>query len=115
MPPTLGDRLTHIIEAINNIQAFVRGKRLEDISKDMTLRLAIERSFEIICEAARYVPEAIRAKNPQIDWQSMTDLGNLLRHAYHRVDVARLMKIAAAELPPLRDFVEKILHDENRS
>lgn len=115
MPPTLGDRLAHIIEAIDNIQVFIAGKNLETISKDMTLRLALERSFEIICEASRHVPPEIKANEGEIDWRGMTDFGNLLRHAYHRIDVARLMKIAATDLPPLRNFVEKVLHDEKRS
>lgn len=44
----------------------------------------------------------------------MADLGNLLRHAYHGVDVARLMKIAAADLPPLKAFVERILDQEKK-
>lgn len=115
MPPTLGDRLAHIIEAIDNIQTFVAGKSLETISKDLTLRLALERSFEIICEASRHVPPEIKASEVEIDWRHMTDLGNLLRHAYHRVDVARLMKIAGTDLPPLKRFVEKVLRDEKRS
>lgn len=108
MPPTLGDRLARIIEAIDNIQTFVA-------SKDLMLRLAHERSFKIICEASRHVPPEIKASVVEIDWRHMTDLGNLLRHAYHRVDVARLMKIAGTDLPPLKRFVEKVLRDEKRS
>lgn len=72
----------------------------------------MERALEIICEAARHVPDAVKAQNPEIDWRGMQDFGNLLRHAYHRVDVNRVLKIAAEDLPPLRDFVEKVLKDE---
>jgi uncharacterized protein with HEPN domain len=114
VPPTLGDRLAHIIEAIDNIQNFVAGKNLETISNDLTLRLALERSFEIICEASRHVPPEIKATEVEIDWRHMTDLGNLLRHAYHRVDVARLMKIAGTDLPPLKKFVERVLDEEKK-
>lgn len=114
MPPTLGDRLVHIVEAIENIHTFLAGKSLEAISSDKTLRLALERSFEIICEASRHVPPEIRASEGQIDWRHMTDLGNLLRHAYHRVDVARLLKIAETDLPPLKAFVERVLDQEKK-
>jgi uncharacterized protein with HEPN domain len=45
----------------------------------------------------------------------MADLGNVLRHAYHQTDLARLMKIARDDLPPLKEFVERILREEKRS
>ena len=75
-------------------------------------RLAVERSFEIICEASRHVPPDIAAKEPSIDWREIVNLGNLLRHAYHRVDVARLLAIAENDLPPLKAFVERVLAEE---
>jgi uncharacterized protein with HEPN domain len=78
------------------------------------LRLALERLLEIVCEASRHVPADIRATEMAIDWQRMTDLGNLLRHAYHRVDVGRLMTIAKADLPPLKAFVERVIRDEEK-
>ena len=112
MPPTLGDRLSHIIEAIEDIQSILNSKSIADISDDRTLRLALERLFEIICEASRHVPAEIKTKEANIDWQRMTDLGNVLRHAYHRVDVSRLMKIVQADLPPLKAFVERVLREE---
>lgn len=112
MPPTLGDRLSHIIEAIEHIQSILNRKSFTDISDDRTSRLALERLFEIICEASRHVPAEIRIKETNIDWQRMIDLGNVLRHAYHLVDVSRLSKIAQADLPPLKAFVERVLREE---
>ena len=112
MPPTLGDRLIHIIEAIDTIRSIIAGKSSEDISNHLYLRLALERLLEIICEASRHVPSDIKAGETNIDWQRIIDLGNLLRHAYHRVDVSLLMTIAQADLPPLKAFVERVLQDE---
>ena len=112
MPPTLGDRLAHILEAIDNLQSFLSGQTAATLAADLPRRLAIERSFEIICEAARHVPASVRAQETGIDWQKMTDLGNLLRHAYHRVDVGRMMTIAETDLAPLKEFVERIMQEE---
>ena len=86
MPPTLADRLVHMSTAIDTIQHALANKQLEDLSGDVMLRLAVERSFEIICEASRRIPESVKSQQPQIDWKGMVDFGNLLRHAYHRVD-----------------------------
>lgn len=114
MPPTLGDRLIHILDAIENIRVLFANRDLQTIAQDLTLRLALERLFEIICEASRHVPDEVKAKETEIDWRSVTDLGNLLRHAYHRVDITRLAKIATMDLPPLKAFVERTLREEQK-
>ncbi len=112
MPPTLGDRLFHILEAIDDIQSILSSQKIADISSSRHTRLALERLFEIVCEASRHVPSEVKAREASIDWQHMTDLGNLLRHAYHRVDVSRLMEIAQTDLPPLKAFVQKVVDEE---
>jgi uncharacterized protein YutE (UPF0331/DUF86 family) len=42
----------------------------------------------------------------------MIDLGNVLRHAYHRVDIPSLIEMAKTDLPLLQAFVERILAEE---
>lgn len=76
MPPTLADRLVHILKAIDTIQKALADKQLEDITGDLMLRLAVERAFEIICEAARRIPDDVKAQQPDIDWRGMLDFGN---------------------------------------
>jgi uncharacterized protein with HEPN domain len=114
VPPTLGDRLSHIIQAIDDIQGLIAGRTRESIAADRQRHLALERLFEIVSEASRWIPADIRAAEAGIDWQRLADLGNILRHAYHRVDPARLFAIAENDLPQLRAFVERILQQENK-
>ncbi len=114
MPPSLGDRLAHIIEAIDSIQSILADQTQESLDIDRTRRLALERAFEIVCEASRYVPADVKAQETAIDWRKMNDLGNLLRHAYHLVNISRLVVIAKNDLPPLKAFVERIVAEESR-
>jgi uncharacterized protein with HEPN domain len=111
MPPTLADRLAHMLTAIDTIQSALANRRLEDITSDLMLRLAVERSFEIICEASRRIPDNVKSQEPQIDWNGMRDFGNLLRHAYHRIDPNLLWLTAERDLPPLKAFVERIIKE----
>jgi uncharacterized protein with HEPN domain len=113
MPPTLADRLVHILEAIDAIQTMLAGKTREEFADDLPLRLAVERALEIICEASRQIPENIRAQQKAIDWQRIVDFGNLLRHAYHRVDPQIVFDIAARELPPLKAFAERVIRESD--
>jgi uncharacterized protein with HEPN domain len=111
MPPTLADRLVHVLTAVETIQTALANKKFEDFTKDLLLRLAVERSFEIMCEASRRIPDAVKAEHPEIDWQGMADFGNRLRHAYHRIDARIVWEIAERDLPPLKAFAERAIRE----
>ncbi|HYA04680.1 MAG TPA: HepT-like ribonuclease domain-containing protein [Xanthobacteraceae bacterium] len=114
MPPTLADRLVHILAAIDTIQSALANKEIGDMTADLMLRLAVERSFEIICEASRRIPDDVKARHPEIDWQGMVDFGNELRHAYHRVEPSILWEIAQRDLPPLKAFIERVMRQSDQ-
>jgi uncharacterized protein with HEPN domain len=79
VPPTLADRVRHILEAITNIERVLAGKTEQDFAADYFLRLLVERLLEIVCEASRRVPETVKTGDPSIPWQGMIDFGNRLR------------------------------------
>jgi uncharacterized protein with HEPN domain len=111
MPPTLADRLVHILEAINDIQALLSDTTVTSFAADKFKRMAVERSFEIMCEASRALPARVKAHRPEINWQGMVDFGNRLRHAYHRIDANLVWQIAERDLPPLKAFVERVIRE----
>ena len=114
MPPTLADRLVHILAAIEMVQGALANKQFDDITGDLMLRLAVERAFEIICEASRRIPDDVKVRQPGIDWRGMIDFGNELRHAYHRIEPTILWDIAQRDLPPLKAFVERIIRESEQ-
>ena len=73
------------------------------------MRMAVERLFEIISEASRFIPADLKARQDDISWQRIADLGNWLRHAYHRIDAEILWNIAHNDLDPLKRFVEEVV------
>jgi uncharacterized protein with HEPN domain len=111
MPPTLGDRLVHILTAIEDIRAMLSGSSLVEFTADRMRRMAIERSFEIMSEASRHIPNDMKEAETDIAWRKLADLGNRLRHAYHRVDPNILWDIAHNDLEPLKRFVERIIRN----
>jgi uncharacterized protein with HEPN domain len=115
MPPTLADRLVHILAAIETIQTALASETLDDLATNRMLRLAVERSFEIMCEASRRIPDGVKAEHPEIDWQGMVDFGNRLRHAYHSVDPNILWQIAQRDLPPLKAFAERVMRESKNA
>jgi uncharacterized protein with HEPN domain len=109
MPPTAEDRLRDIVETVAEIEDLMRGIDLEQFKSDRRTRLATERLLEIVCEASRTVPDAVKQLAPDIDWRKMIDFGNLLRHAYHRTEAEVPWEIVRTHLPPLKSFAESRL------
>ena len=79
-------RLNDIVDAIDQIELLLNNKCLEDLSQDRALKAAFERFPEILREASRHVPDALKSETPDIAWRRVADIGNHLRHAYHKVD-----------------------------
>jgi uncharacterized protein with HEPN domain len=79
MPPTLADRLEHILSAICDVQTLLSNLSVEDFAKDKYRRVAVGRFFEIISEASRHIPDDVKAQQTEINWRRMADLGNRLR------------------------------------
>ena len=112
MPPTLSDRLHHVLQAIENIERFLQGRTRQYFESDQLLRLAVERSLEIISEASRRLPADVKRRETQIAWRRMADLGNLLRHAYHGLNPEILWGIIENDLKPLKAFAERAMRED---
>ena len=114
MTSSVKDRLDHIQDAIANIEKAVHGQNRESFADDLTRRAAVERWFEIISEASRHLPAEIKFVSPDINWRRVADLGNWLRHAYHRTDALLLWVMVEEDLPSMKAFVSSALEKANR-
>jgi tryptophan synthase alpha chain len=101
-------RLQDILDQIGNIERFLEGQTLADFLRKDILHLAVERALEIISEASRHVPDSAKAKHPEIPWQEIKTIGNILRHEYQRVDPEVVWETATKDLEPLRRAVERM-------
>ena len=111
MPPSVEDRLRDILEAIVEIETILAGMDLQRFSADSLRRMATERYLEIVCEAARYLPDQVKQSASNIDWRKMNDFANVLRHAYHATKVEIVWDIVQNHLPPLKALVELQIRD----
>jgi uncharacterized protein with HEPN domain len=103
-------RLRDIVDAVDQIEIILDDKTFVDVFSDRLLRAGFERFLEIISEASRHVPLELKAKAVQIPWPEVAAVGNLLRHAYHKVDLEILWRIYEnGELFELRDAIKNFL------
>jgi uncharacterized protein with HEPN domain len=111
----VASRLEDILDAVENVQQFVTGRSFDDYRTNTMLRLAIERSIEIISEASRHIPAQMKAKHPSVPWQNVADIGNVLRHAYQSVDPHIMWEVVTHHLTGLRDAAEQMLREVDDS
>jgi uncharacterized protein with HEPN domain len=97
-------RLTDIIEAIERVHGVLADVSLEAFENDWQRQWLVERSVEIVSEASRH----LKARNPEIPWQKVAGIGNVLRHNYENIAAAVLWKLAQVDLPTL----EKVRRSE---
>lgn len=98
-----------MVQAIRNIQSFTRDLTPEEYFSSILFISAVERQFEILGEATRRLSNEFRQAHPEIKWQQIVDLRNVVIHRYDEVDQERLWAIIHAELPPLLIQLEVLL------
>lgn len=66
-------------------------------------------SILMISEAARHLPESLKATRPEIPWADLVGIGNSLRHTYFRIDYDALWTICSDKLDPLEHAARQML------
>lgn len=97
-----------MLEAIANIEADIAGVDFETFRKDRRVRQLVERNLEIISEASRRLPEAVKHTEGQIPWRAIAGIGNVIRHDYHDTYPTVLWQTCAKDLQPLKDALSRI-------
>ena len=96
-------RLEHIVELIDEIDAFMDGLSFEAFKADRRTMLAVERCSQNITEAAIKIGEdRMSIIFPEVAFHAIRGLGNALRHDYDRVDLQSIYDLTKYGLPPLR-------------
>ena len=102
-------RIQDIVKAINKIEMYLEGMTLNQFKKNELVIDAVIRNFEIIGEASKSVPLAIRRLYPDIPWVQMNGMRNILIHEYFGVDVSTVWHTEKRYLPSLKKQLEAIL------
>lgn len=101
--------LRDIQESIDLIDEFLGDMELETYRSDLKTKSAVERQIQILTEAAYRLGPEDGPKFLGPDWRSYCDMGNILRHAYHRIDDQIVWNTIKDDLPTLRAAVRKAL------
>lgn len=105
-------RIQDILKAINKIEAYIKGKTAAQFKRDELTVDAVIRNLEIIGEASKSIPPSITRLYPDIPWNQMNGMRNILIHEYFGVDVDTIWHTAKTHLPELKKQLESIPTDQ---
>ena len=103
--------LSDIDEAMADARRFAEGHDLEDFVDDRQLRYAIERALEIVGEATSNLSDEVKERDSSLPWSEMRGLRNIVAHAYHRVDPARIWQVVVRDLPQTHQKIQNLLEE----
>lgn len=103
------DRIQDILDAIAEIQDFVRGMDFDSFCADARTLRAVELDLIIIGEAANGIPCEVEKQHPKIPWSLMRAMRNRLVHVYFSVDERLLWDTVRNDLPFLQSALQPLI------
>lgn len=94
--------IDEMLDHIDYVLAKVRDRDPIAFHADRDMRQSVERSLEIISEASRHLPKALKETRPEIPWPQVADFGNVLRHTYFAINPKIVWSVTVDDLPTLK-------------
>ena len=101
--------LTHIVDAISDIEKFMNGVSKEQFFENREKQYAVLRALEIIGEATKNLSAELKTENSDADWKHIAGMRDKLIHAYFGVNLPLVWETVKKDLPQLKKQAQKLL------
>ncbi len=102
-------RLSHIMEAIENIEEFVKDIDKKNFLENLQLQAALVRMFKIIGEAANNLSSQFLAEHKEIKWRDVIGMRHAIVHDYFEVNLEVVWDTIKVDIPKLKLQINKLL------
>ena len=101
--------LRDIIEAIDDIESFVKGMTFDAFKRDKKTFAACVRNIEIMGEAVKNLPEDLKDEHDDVPWREVAGMRDKVVHAYFGVSHEIVWKTIHTRFPEFRERIKGIL------
>ncbi len=103
-----------ILNAIENIEDFVKDMDYEDFLRDDMAKSAVIWKLQIIGEATKNIPKPIRSKYKELPWVDMAKMRDKISHLYFGINYRIVWGVIKKRLPQIKPIIKSILEDLSR-
>ncbi|MGZ6357283.1 MAG: HepT-like ribonuclease domain-containing protein [Ktedonobacteraceae bacterium] len=107
----VSERLRDIQEAIKQITKYTDSGR-QSFDQNELVRIWVIHHLEIIGEAARSIPQEFKNSHPEVSWQQISRMRNVLIHIYFGVDTDIIWEVVQQDLPVLKSSIDALLANQ---
>ena len=94
-----------ILQNMRDAEEFIQGLSYGQFVNDKRTFNAVVRSLEVIGEAAKSIPDEIRAKYPMIPWKEMAGMRDKVIHFYFGVDREAVWIAVKDRIPAIKPLI----------
>lgn len=73
---------------------------------------AVLRNLEVLGEAAKQIPPAVRERHPEVPWRRIAGLRDVLAHAYFGLEDDTIWQIVSESIPTLANQLDQVIEAE---
>jgi uncharacterized protein with HEPN domain len=101
--------LKDILDSLNLIFEFTKGKALADFCETPMFRDAVLMRFSIIGEAVKNLSTETKDKEKDTPWREIAGLRDVVVHRYFGIDLERIWRFIQNDLPNLKSRIENLI------
>jgi uncharacterized protein with HEPN domain len=106
--------LQHIADSIARIKKYSTGGSPQFFAETI-VQDAVIRNLEIIGEAVKRLSDSTRQQAPEVPWQQIAGMRDVLIHNYFGVRLDRVWQVVERDLPELEQAVSRLLTTRENS
>jgi uncharacterized protein with HEPN domain len=80
---------------------YCNGLSAAQFAADDLVTDAVLRNLELLGEAAKQIPDAVRDRHPEVPWRRIAGLRDVLAHAYFGLEDETIWQIVSSSIPAL--------------